>query len=76
MDELSVIATKLDNLQKSIDSLNELMKDCENKNAKDHDEFYLRIGKLEVSFSKLQVWTSGAIFTSGLIVGALVQKFI
>ena len=76
MDELSVIATKIDNLQRSVDDLNSTMKCYEEKNNKAHGEFYVRIGKLEIGFGKLQVWTSGAIFTGGLIVGALIQKFI
>ena len=76
MDELSVIATKIDNLQRSVDDLNSTMKCYEEKNNKAHGEFDLRIGKLEIGFGKLQVWTSGAIFTGGLIVGALIQKFI
>ena len=76
MYELSVIATKIDNLQKSVDDLNSTMKCYEDKNNKAHGEFDARIGKLEIGFGKLQVWTAGAIFTGGLIVGALIQKFL
>lgn len=76
MDELSVIATKLDNLQQTLDEMRNKMESHEDKNNKTHAEFYSRIGLLEVDFGKLQVWTSGAIFTCGIIVGALIQKFI
>jgi len=76
MDELSVVVTKIDNIQRTLDDLKDKMECYEEKNNKAHGEFYLRIGELEIGFGKLQVWTSGAIFTSGLIVGALIQKFI
>lgn len=76
MDELSIIATKLDNLQQTLDEVKNKIESYEDKNNKTHAEFYNRIGQLEVEFGKLQIWTSGAIFTCGIIVGALVQKFI
>lgn len=76
MDELSVVVTKIDNLQRSVDDLNSTMKCYEEKNNKAHGEIYLRIGKLEIGFGKLQIWTSGAIFIGGIITGLLIPKLL
>jgi len=76
VDELSVLATKIDNVQRTLDALNDTMKCYEDKNNKAHGEFYLRIGKLEIGFGKLQVWTSGAIFIGGIITGLLIPKLL
>lgn len=76
MDDYSVLSTKIDNVQKTLDDIKSSMNCYEDKNNKSHSEFYARIGKLEIGFGKLQVWTAGAIFIGGLIVGALIQKFI
>lgn len=76
MDELSVLATKIDNVQKTLDSLFNTMQGYEEKNSRAHSEFYLRIGKLEIGFGKLQVWCSGAIFIGGILTGLLIPKIM
>lgn len=75
-EEPNYISAKLDNIQKSIEEIKTTIEKNETSNNSEHDDFTHRIGKLEIGFGKMQIWTSGAIFVGGIIVGLVIPKLI